>query len=124
MSQEDKKVTKKTTAKKKRKIPAFFTEEEKALYRTLSKEQRGHIQYMGQGRARNYLFNCINEKTTVTGEDIMKEISGIADSYFDDRLLSKKVNEADLKEKEFKCKFCGQGFKSSDMRDKHQKICM
>lgn len=120
-----KKVSEEVTGnKRKRKVPSFFTAEEKVLYKKLPKEQRGHIQYMGESKARDYLFNCIKESSKVTGRDIMKEISGIAENFFDDRILSKKISESDMKEKEFKCKYCGQAFRTGEMRDKHQKICM
>lgn len=118
------KVNEDTSVKRKRKVPSFFTEEEKELYRTLSKEQRGHIQYMSEGKARNYLFSCLNETKRVSGADIMKEISGIASNEVYGRMLSKRVNEEDLGKRKFKCKFCGQSFRSDEMRNKHQKLCM
>lgn len=110
--------------KTKKKIPSFFTEEEVELFIGLSKEQRGHIQHMGENRARNYLFRCVNESTIKTGKDIKREINDIADSIFDDKLLSKKINESDLQGKNFRCKYCGHGFRTDESRDKHQKICM
>lgn len=110
--------------KRKRKVPSFFTEEEKDLYRTLSKEQRGHIQYMSESKARGYLFNCIKNSSKITGYSIMEEIRNISEGFFDDKVLSKKLDKSDLADKGFKCKYCGQAFRTDEMRKKHQKICM
>lgn len=109
---------------KKVKAPSYFSEEEKGLFKELTKEERGHIQFMREDKARKYLFSKLNERRIPSGYDIKNEIKEISDNKIDDSFLSKKVNEADLQEKEFKCKFCGQGFNSDEARVKHQKLCM
>jgi len=110
--------------KVKAKVPSYFTEEEKKLYKKLSKDQRGHIKFMREDQAKEYLYRILDEKNHKSGKDIMNEIADIANNTFDDNVLSKKVNESDMQEKEFNCKFCGQAFRTEDMRDKHQRICI
>lgn len=106
------------------KAPSYFTKEERKLFKKLTKEERGHIQHMREDTARRYLVKKINEKREISTSDLRNEIKEISRKKIDDSYLSRKVDEANLHNKTFKCKFCGQGFTSEDAKTKHQKLCL
>lgn len=110
--------------KAKAKVPSYFTEDERKLFKELNKDQKAHLQYMREDRAREYLYNCLKEKHSPTWGEIARGIADISESMFSETGLSKKASEEILQSKDHKCKFCGQAFRTEVEKEKHQKICL
>ena len=105
--------------KKRKEFLSKLNEEERKIYKSLTKEQRNKVIYMNEDKARSYMYK--NRPLTVN--EIRSELSRISGDI-EGSQLSKKATNEDLKEKEFKCKYCGQGFRTEESVDKHQRTCV
>ncbi len=105
------------------KVPSFFTEKEQELYKKLTKEQKGHLIHMREDTAKDYLYRCVKEQTKMEPKDIKEEIMELMNNSIDEKVLSQKADNHTMRDKNFKCKFCGQRFDSPEKADKHQKLC-
>lgn len=108
--------------KVKTKAPSYFSKEEKGAFKNLTKQEKGHFQYMREDEARRYLAKKTSEREKVSTSVLRNEINDISKNKIDKSSLSRR--EADLQKKDFRCKFCGQGFASEEAKTKHQKLCL
>lgn len=106
---------------KRKRFAAKLNEHEKELYKTLSKEERNNLVSMREDQAKQYLYSKSKQGNTI--QEMKDEFLRIVGDL-DKSDLSKRASKEVLESKEYKCKYCGQGFNTEEAVDKHQRTCV
>lgn len=99
-----------------------LTPEEKEMYKELTKEQRGHLIYMREDQAKEYMYRQHNKKVVTPINEVKDQMLRMIKET-DGAHLSRRAQKEDL-EKDCKCKYCGDRFRTQDAVDKHQRTCV